>query len=1019
MDTVPELHTTRTISAPLGTLPPPAALTVDAALGGGVVACSSSSESSHLGSMFHLSPEAEGLPAAGQGDQLEWPLQQSAAHASSGSEAEGDLVGFLADLKLRYGLADPFAGFPGPSHSNGSQPLSVSVNVTLQSPGRSSPPPLSMLPPPPSPLQQQNLGITDDETSRQLGTTASGDMQRGHLGTVSSPPPPWREAARPFAPPDGPLHSDKPSGRDIELWQQESSAQHQPGGDVRRFAEREEAQEALNCQPTPLPPEEQQQLTPGWQHGRESMVQQQPVVGSEQSTAEFDSSRQLHCGPVAAQGEQAEQAAHDQHHPSIPDSPLPAISGNAVLGTQPATRSPSGSGPGPGPSAASCATTAAGGPVPAACQQPPLRWQALHTSLVQRGFPGLFGDGEPASQPDPAATFQALHSLLQEHARCSVHQQRLLEATQAAGRRERALVSGFAAEARKRAAETAKWKQVALSCQVSARDAQRGCQQRQGATEQLAAEARQLDALVTRHQHALSVQAGEVERLKQALAAQREREERRQQADREAYERLKQAHAVSKAADTPSAAAAAMKAAAREMKPLDILRVFEAERAHLQEEAAVAAAEAHASQAQLARAQEMLHGAGLPCEHFDKIEGQALAASRRAAVAEDRAAQLAEEVAALRLELSERPTQAQMASLQRQADIMERQLAKAEKEQAAAQTQEAREANRQAALRGLKRKQLSTREMIQRDRNLERLGLYCAAELPKPVLVEVVQDACALLECRQPLELCAAIRPVQELAALVPRMERFVGDVCGAVFQRGQAHVPEALRQDNPADIPAVLTAWIAELSELVEMRGVMRALLRQLASRVAVQPGDSPPVSSEVVPLVASLVELERTVYHSREVLEAAETALAAQPDVLINRICLHFQRLFGCRSLEGVLPAMNKLWTFLCLLRTALGLDPGATLEACANRLEQVLSDSRGALATMLPAREPHQAASALPDSACAVVVEVAPRRRALQDAAQVAVERMAAKRRWPQVQIFVPARAGSGVDGAANCS
>lgn len=47
------------------------------------------------------------------------------------------------------------------------------------------------------------------------------------------------------------------------------------------------------------------------------------------------------------------------------------------------------------------------------------------------------------------------------------------------------------------------------------------------------------------------------------------------------------------------------------------------------------------------------------------------------------------------------------------------------------------------------------------------------------MLVEVVQDACALLECRQPLELCAAVRPVQDLAALVPRMERFIGDVCG------------------------------------------------------------------------------------------------------------------------------------------------------------------------------------------------------------------------------------------------
>lgn len=41
-----------------------------------------------------------------------------------------------------------------------------------------------------------------------------------------------------------------------------------------------------------------------------------------------------------------------------------------------------------------------------------------------------------------------------------------------------------------------------------------------------------------------------------------------------------------------------------------------------------------------------------------------------------------------------------------------------------------------------------------------------------------------------------------------------------------------------------------------------------------------------------------------------AAETALAAQPDILINRICLQFQRLFGCKSLQGILPAMNKLY-------------------------------------------------------------------------------------------------------------
>lgn len=41
-----------------------------------------------------------------------------------------------------------------------------------------------------------------------------------------------------------------------------------------------------------------------------------------------------------------------------------------------------------------------------------------------------------------------------------------------------------------------------------------------------------------------------------------------------------------------------------------------------------------------------------------------------------------------------------------------------------------------------------------------------------------------------------------------------------------------------------------------------------------------------------------------------AAEAALAAQPDILINRIVAQFQRLFACRSLEGVLPAMNRLY-------------------------------------------------------------------------------------------------------------
>ena len=161
------------------------------------------------------------------------------------------------------------------------------------------------------------------------------------------------------------------------------------------------------------------------------------------------------------------------------------------------------------------------------------------------------------------------------------------------------------------------------------------------------------------------------------------------------------------------------------------------------------------------------------------------------------------------------------------------------------------------------------------------------------------------------------------------------------VFKKGLAHVPERWRQDSPADVPAVLAHWIGELGELLEARGTLRALLRQLGSRSGLAPDAPPPVRGgraclgpymlcwhlplrvaffgatcppadelcqaaspvpgnlsallsscakchcagmpqapqEVVPLVAQLVEFERAALHSREVVAAAETVLATQP--------------------------------------------------------------------------------------------------------------------------------------------
>jgi hypothetical protein len=64
-----------------------------------------------------------------------------------------------------------------------------------------------------------------------------------------------------------------------------------------------------------------------------------------------------------------------------------------------------------------------------------------------------------------------------------------------------------------------------------------------------------------------------------------------------------------------------------------------------------------------------------------------------------------------------------------------------------------------------------------------------------------------------------------------------------AVFHKGLAHVPEQWRQDSPSDIPTILGRWVSELNELMEMRSMLRALLRVLGSRAGLKPNERPPV--------------------------------------------------------------------------------------------------------------------------------------------------------------------------------
>ena len=64
-----------------------------------------------------------------------------------------------------------------------------------------------------------------------------------------------------------------------------------------------------------------------------------------------------------------------------------------------------------------------------------------------------------------------------------------------------------------------------------------------------------------------------------------------------------------------------------------------------------------------------------------------------------------------------------------------------------------------------------------------------------------------------------------------------------------------------------------------------------------------------ELVPAVRQLVEHERNSLAAADTIAAAEHVVASQPDVLLHRIVAHFQHLFSCPRLEGVLPALNQV--------------------------------------------------------------------------------------------------------------
>mmetsp|Transcript_31232 Transcript_31232/g.101851 ORF Transcript_31232/g.101851 Transcript_31232/m.101851 type:complete len:304 (-) Transcript_31232:37-948(-) len=195
--------------------------------------------------------------------------------------------------------------------------------------------------------------------------------------------------------------------------------------------------------------------------------------------------------------------------------------------------------------------------------------------------------------------------------------------------------------------------------------------------------------------------------------------------------------------------------------------------------------------------------------------------------------------------------------------------------------------------------------------------------------------------------LVGSIAKLLRVVNSVPRLERFVGDVCEVVFGAGyMQHAGSAAALDkNPQSVPAILKGWVDSLRSLEELREFRAIVTHELQRRCEGPPREGA-LPAELAAQIRDLIEMERAHLLTKANFQNAEAALKAEPEALVNKICAHFQHLFEVRALDGVLPKMNQLYmqgteakNFMRVLRQLLGLEEGAGVQHVLSRVRQIL--------------------------------------------------------------------------------
>jgi hypothetical protein len=245
------------------------------------------------------------------------------------------------------------------------------------------------------------------------------------------------------------------------------------------------------------------------------------------------------------------------------------------------------------------------------------------------------------------------------------------------------------------------------------------------------------------------------------------------------------------------------------------------------------------------------------------------------------------------------------------------------------------------------RQNMSSSELIKRDKLDYRLGTDKVRELPREVCYDILQDICRTLQVKHVQLIVPSIKRMEKVVCTFPRIRSFLKDVCNTVLSSEEGTGP--LSSDAVDRVIPTLHEWMARLRTIDELERLHREVCRTLATRSTASksagldrakaasadakerqgpifhPRNTALIVQELHELVGA--EDELNVHKESGLIPVALGGSATQTGVALEnsssdkeqtdlaftrRFIAHFQRLFQVKSVPGVFPKLNEVYVY-----------------------------------------------------------------------------------------------------------